>query len=44
MICRNKDRAEEARKDIVDQSKNEVYLQRTNESQSMSHMHSLYLL
>lgn len=25
MICRNKDRAEEARKDIVDQSKNEVY-------------------
>lgn len=28
LLCRNEDRANEARKDIVEQSKNEVYLQK----------------
>ncbi len=28
LLCRNEDRANEARKDIVEQSKNEVYFQK----------------
>lgn len=28
MVCRNEDRANEARKDVVEQSKNEVYFQK----------------